>query len=107
MMHHIHSLIRVNHELTNIKGIASAYDNALFLWRDATGNLMDILAIHVDDFYSVEMICFRKMWLQNWKKYSKLECIKIEHLNFWDWVLDKQAMRLLSTKIFMFHLYPP
>ena len=38
------------HELTNLKGIMSAYDNSLFLWHDATGNLMGILAIYVEDF---------------------------------------------------------
>ena len=37
-------------ELTNLKGIVSAYDNALLLWHDATGNLMGILAMHIDDF---------------------------------------------------------
>ena len=41
---------RVNHELTNLKGIVNAYDNTAFLWHDATGNLMGILAMHIDDF---------------------------------------------------------
>ena len=35
---------------TNLKGIVSTYDNALFLWHDATSNLMSILAMSVDDF---------------------------------------------------------
>ena len=42
--------MRFNYELTNLKGIVSAYDNALFLWDDATGYLMGILTMHVDDF---------------------------------------------------------
>ena len=62
---------RVNQEFTNLKGVVSAYDNALFLWHDATGNLMGILAMHIDDFVFCEMICFRKMWSQNWKKIFK------------------------------------
>ena len=41
---------RVNFELTNLKGIVNAYDNALFLWHDATGILTGILAMHVDNF---------------------------------------------------------
>ena len=68
---------RVNHKLTNLKGIVSAYNNALFLWHDATGNLMGILAMHVDDFVISGNDLF-----QNLKKYSKLECMKVEHLNF-------------------------
>ena len=39
----------VNHELTNLKKIMSAYDNALFLLHDATGNLMGILAMYIDN----------------------------------------------------------
>ena len=41
---------RVYHELTNLNGIVSAYDNALFLRHDATGNLMGILSMYIDDF---------------------------------------------------------
>ena len=41
---------RVNHEVMNLKGIVSAYDNALFLWHDAVANLMGILVMHVNDF---------------------------------------------------------
>ena len=29
-----YSFKRVNHKITNLKGIVSAYDNALFLWHD-------------------------------------------------------------------------
>ena len=32
----------------------SAYDNALFLWNDANGNLMGILAMHVDNIMFYE-----------------------------------------------------
>ena len=70
--------------LSNLKGIVSAYDNALFLWFDATGNLMGILAKHVDDFVFVGNDLFKKNVMAEWKKYSKLECIKVEHLNFGD-----------------------
>ena len=51
---------RVNHELTNLKGIVSAYDNALFLWHDATGNLMGILTMHKVDFVFYENDLFQK-----------------------------------------------
>ena len=45
---------RINPELTNLKGIVSAYDNAPFLWYDATGNLMGIPVMHLDDFVFYE-----------------------------------------------------
>ena len=45
MMH----LVYLISELINLKGILSAYDNALFLCHDTTGNLMYILAMQVDD----------------------------------------------------------
>ena len=51
---------RLNHELINLKGIVSAYDNALFIWHDATGNLMGILAMHIDDFVFGEKDLFQK-----------------------------------------------
>lgn len=41
---------RVTQALIELKGVASAYDNALFLWHDIKGNLTGILAMHVDDF---------------------------------------------------------
>ena len=56
MMHHIHG----TKELTNLKGIVSTYDNALLLWYDATGNLMGILAMHVDDFVFCRNYLFQK-----------------------------------------------
>ena len=61
---------RVYHELTNLMGIVSAYDNALFLWHDTTG----VLAIQ-------------------WKWYISEECdltIKksIQSRNTWKWNLQ-------------------
>ena len=70
---------RVNHELTNLKGIVSTYDDALFLWHDATGNLMGILAMHVDGFIFYGKDLFLKNVITELKKYSKLECMKVEH----------------------------
>ena len=49
-MHCADGIRELIHELTNLRGIASAYNNALFLRHDATGNLIGLLAIHVDDF---------------------------------------------------------
>ena len=50
----------VNHDLTNLKGIVNTYVNALFLWHDATGNLMRILAMHIDDFIFCGNYFFQK-----------------------------------------------
>ena len=41
---------RMYHELTHLKETVSAYYNALFLWHDTTGNMMAILAMHVEYF---------------------------------------------------------
>ena len=98
MMHCAHGT-RVNHELANLKGIVSAYDNALFLWHDATGYLMGILAMHVDDFVFCGNDLFQENEIAELKKYSKLDHMKVEHLNFGDLVLGKLKMGLLSTKI--------
>ena len=53
----------------------SAYDNARFLWNDSTGNLMSILAMHVD-------FIFGGMWSQEKKNIPKLEHMKMEPSNF-------------------------
>ena len=66
-------------ELTNLKGIVSAYDNALFLWHDVTGNLM---AIHADNFVYCENDLFLQNLIAELKKYSKLECMKAGYINF-------------------------
>ena len=50
----------VNHELTNLKEIASAYDNALFLLHDAIANLKGILVIHTDNFQFCGNDAFQK-----------------------------------------------
>ena len=59
---------RDNHELTNLKGIVSAYNNALFLWHDTTGNLMGILAMHEDDFVFCGNDLFQKNVISDLKK---------------------------------------
>ena len=59
---------RINHELTNLKGIVSAYDNALFIWHDATGNLMSVLAMYVDDFVFRGNDLFQKKVIAEFKK---------------------------------------
>ena len=41
---------RVKAVLLQLGGTVSAYDNALFLWHDGSGNLRGILVSHVDDF---------------------------------------------------------
>ena len=69
---------RVNHGLTKLKGIVSAYNNnALFLWYDATGNLMEVLAMHVDDFvfggndfFKKKCDCRIKKDIQSWNTWK-------------------------------------
>ena len=41
---------RVREVLVGLGAIVSSFDNALFLWYDSSGNLMGLLASHVDDF---------------------------------------------------------
>ena len=84
----------------------SAYDNALFLWHDATGNLLGIRAMQVDDFIICGNNIFQRNVISEFKKFSKLKYIKIEPSNFGDWLLSKQKMGLLKIKIYMLHLYP-
>ena len=82
---------RVNHELTNLKGIVNTYDNALFLWYDATDNLTGILAMYIEDFLFCGNDLFQKNVIAKLKKkkYSKLEHMKVENFNFSDWVLSE------------------
>ena len=75
---------RVNHKLTHLKGIVSAYDNALFLWHNATGNLMGILAMHIENIVFGGNNLFQKNMIAKLKKDSKLEHMKVEHLNLED-----------------------
>ena len=46
----------------------TAYNNALFLWHDATGNLMGILAMHVYDFLFCGNDLFKKNEITGLKK---------------------------------------
>ena len=41
---------RVREVLIALGAIVSSFDNALFIWYDSDGNLMGVLATHVDDF---------------------------------------------------------
>ena len=90
---------RVNHELTN-----QNITFALFLWHDATRNLMGNTHRRLCILWM--WFIAEKKWSQKWKGYLKMECIKVEHLNFGDWVVGIQKMELLLTKIYIFHLYP-
>ena len=74
----------------------SAYDNPLFLWHDATGNLMGVLAMHGKDLFQKNVIAELKKIFKH---------MKVEHLNLGDWVLGKQKMDYYQPK-FMFYLYP-
>ena len=40
----------VHEVLIALGAIVSSFDNALFIWYDCDGNLMGVLATHVDDF---------------------------------------------------------
>ena len=50
----------------------SAYDNALFLWYDKTGNLVGTLAMHVDDFEFGGNCLVQKNVIAELKKISKV-----------------------------------
>ena len=63
---------RTSHDSTNIKGISNAFDNALFLWQDATGNLMSILEMHVDDFIFCRNGAFQRNVISGLKRISKV-----------------------------------
>ena len=56
--------------------------------------------------YSMEMFVSEKCNHRIEKKYSKLERMKVENLNFWDKVLGKQKTGLLSIKIYVSSVSP-
>ena len=74
---------RVNCELTNLKEIVSTYDNALFLWHDANGNLMGILAMHIDDFIFCGNDLFHKNVISELIKISKVGMHENGTFKFW------------------------
>ena len=85
-----------NHELINLKGIMSAYDNVLFLWHDATGNLMGILAIYVEDFIFCGNYTFQRIVISELKRIFEVGTHENGVFKFWGlWVLIKQKMELL------------
>ena len=57
---------------------------------------MGILALHVDDFVFCGNYLFQENEIAGLKKYSKLERMKVEHLYFWDYVLGRQNLYILS-----------
>lgn len=63
---------RINHELIRLRGMVSTYDNALFLWHNATDDLIGILAIHVDDFIFCGNDLFQKNVIRELKKIFKI-----------------------------------
>ena len=69
----------------------SAYDNALFLWHDATGNLMGILEIHIDDFVFYENDLLQKNVIADLKK-------KIQTLNTWKGNISIFGIRCSANK---------
>ena len=84
-MHRAHGYKRVNPELTNLKGIVSAFDNALFLWHDATGNLMGILALHLDVFCGNDL--FQKNVIVESKRIFKVGMHKSRTFKFLELVV--------------------
>ena len=54
--------------------------------------------------YSLEIIFFHKNVITELKKYSKLEHMKVEHLNFLD---VRQTKDRITIDQNLFHLYPP
>ena len=58
----------------------NAYDIALFLWHGVTGNLMGILAKHIDDFVFCENDLLQKNVIAELKK-------NIQSWNAWKWII--------------------
>ena len=81
-MHFVHST-RVNQELTKLNGIVHAYNNALFLWHDATGNLMSILVMHVDDFLFCGNDTFQRNVISELKRIFKVGIHENGTFKFW------------------------
>ena len=73
---------KVNHELTNLKTIVSVYDNELFLWHDATSNLMSILAMLIHDFVYYRNALFQKNVISEWKEIFKVGTHESEIFKF-------------------------
>ena len=90
---------RVSHELTNLKEIVSAYDNALFLWHDATSNLIGILVMHVYDFIFCENYTFQRNVVSELKRIFKVGTQK--------WNLQIFRIGCLANKRWdYYHIYP-
>ena len=72
---------------SNLKGTVSIYEKKLFFWHDTTGNLMGILAMHVDDFIFCGNNTFQRNVISELKRIFKH--MKMEPSNFLDWVFSK------------------
>ena len=70
-------------ELINLKGIVTAYDNSLLLWHNATGNLMDILVMHRDDFIFCGNGTFQRNTISELKIIFKVETHEKDTFKFW------------------------
>ena len=106
MMHLVYDT-RVNHKLTNLKRIVSAYDNALFLYHDATGNSIGILAMHVHNF----IFCGNNIFQRN--VISKLKRIFIgrtyENRTFKFWGLSVKQTKIgitIDQNLYASSIYP-
>ena len=75
-------------QLNNLKGIVSAYDHALFLWYDATGNLIGLLAMHVDYILFWENYTFQRNVISELKRMFKVGTHENETFKFWGLVLS-------------------
>ena len=93
---------RVNHELTNPKGIVGAYNNAMFLWHDATRNLMDILAMYVDDFIFCGNDTFHRNRISELKRIFQVGRHKNRTFKFWGLGVKQTKDEI---KIYMLLLY--
>ena len=85
----------------------SVYDNALFLWNDATGNLMSILAIQVDHFIFCGNDLLQKNVIAELKKIFKVGMYEIGTLKFLGLVLRNDFFILglvLRNDFFIFFL---
>ena len=60
--------LKISGALISLRGVQSAYDNALFMWHDSCNNIIGILAMHVDDFVCSGNEYFEKDIISTLKK---------------------------------------
>ena len=84
----------------------TAYDNALFLWHDATGNLMGILAMHVDDFIFCGNELFQENVIAELEKIFKVGMHESGTFKFWG-LSVRQTNGGITINQYLYFFYIP